>query len=40
MSEAEAASANGRKQRWAEPGSRHDRLVGLLKVALPARSAC
>lgn len=25
-----------RNQHWAEPGSRHDRLVRLLKVALPA----
>jgi lipopolysaccharide export system protein LptC len=25
-----------RNQHWAEPGSRHDRLVGVLKVALPS----
>jgi len=25
-----------RNQHWAEPGSRHDRLVRLLKIALPA----
>jgi lipopolysaccharide export system protein LptC len=35
MSEA-ATLQRARNQHWAEPGSRHDRLVGTLKVALPA----
>ena len=35
MSEA-ANLQRERAQSWAEPGSRHDKLVGMLKVALPA----
>lgn len=35
MSEA-ATLQRERNQHWAEPGSRHDKLIGTLKVALPA----
>jgi hypothetical protein len=35
MSEA-ANLQRERAQHWAEPGSRHDKLVGTLKIALPA----
>ena len=33
------ASSDARKQRWAVPGSAHDRLVRWTKILLPARSA-
>ena len=35
MSEA-ANLQRAQAQSWAEPGSRHDRLIGLLKIGLPA----
>jgi hypothetical protein len=33
-----AQSQRAGKQRWAEPGSAHDRLVKWTKVILPARA--